>query len=62
MAAHVNEIDRIVLLGPSHKYWLEDIGTTKCDEWQTPLGNINVDKKAVNDLVAGAKAVKGIKV
>ena len=48
MAAHANDIDRVVLLGPSHKYYLEDIGTTKCDEFATPLGNIKIDKEAVN--------------
>ena len=40
MAPHVDEFDRVVLLGPSHRYYLEDIGITKCDEYQTPLGNI----------------------
>ena len=33
MAAHVNEIDRVMILGPSHKFPLTDIGITTYDEW-----------------------------
>ena len=62
MAAHVNEIDRVVILGPSHAYPLNDIGITTYDEWATPMGNIKVDKQAVHDLESGAKAVKGINI
>ena len=61
MAAHVNEIDRVVILGPSHKFYLDDIGITTYDEWETPMGNIKVDKQAVHDLEASAKA-KGVSI
>jgi len=45
------QIDRVVLLGPSHKVYLDWIGTTTCSEWQTPLGNIKVDTETVGQLV-----------
>ena len=62
MAAHVGDFDRVVLLGPSHKVYLDWIGTTACNEWQTPSGNIKVDEEAVNGLVAAAEAVEGIEI
>ena len=43
LAQKVGEINRVVLLGPSHKVYLDWIGTTACTEWATPLGNITVD-------------------
>ena len=50
MAAKVGDIDRVVLLGPSHKVYLDWIATTACQEWQTPLGNIKVDEEVINSL------------
>ena len=50
LAQKVNDIDRVVLLGPSHKVYLDWIGTTACTEWATPIGNIRVDTEAVNSL------------
>jgi MEMO1 family protein len=35
--------DRVVLMGPSHKVYLDFVAQTACDEWETPLGNIKVD-------------------
>lgn len=43
LAQNVNEYERVVLIGPSHKVFLDFIGTTACEEWETPIGNIRVD-------------------
>jgi AmmeMemoRadiSam system protein B len=43
-------IKRVFLLGPSHKAYLEFIATTKCTEWETPLGNWKIDTDTVNRL------------
>ena len=48
LAANVGQYDRVVLLGPSHKVYLDWIGTTICNEWATPLGNIKIDEATVN--------------
>jgi AmmeMemoRadiSam system protein B len=42
--------DRVVLLGPSHKVYFDFCGTSTCDEWETPLGNVQVDTKTVDNL------------
>ena len=59
LAQKVGEFERVVLLGPSHKVYLDWIGTTACKEWQTPLGNIKVDEEAVNQLVQASEASTG---
>ena len=41
------KVDRVVLMGPSHKLFLDFVATTYCSEWQTPLGNLQIDKEAV---------------
>ena len=46
-------------MGPSHKVYLDWIGTTACKQWATPLGNINVDEDAVNQLVEASAAASG---
>ena len=56
LAQQVSEFDRVVLIGPSHKVYLDWIGTTACKEWETPLGNIKVDEEAVNNLVQASDA------
>jgi AmmeMemoRadiSam system protein B len=42
--------DTIVLLGPSHKVWLESCAVSKCDLYQTPLGSITIDTQTINEL------------
>ena len=42
-----NAYDRVFILGPSHKVYLDFIGTTTCSEWETPLGNLTVDQNIV---------------
>ena len=50
LEARVTEIDRIVLLGPLHKYHLSWIATTSCNQWETPLGNITIDTDVIDYL------------
>ena len=59
LAQKVGEFDRVVLMGPSHKVYLDWIGTTACKEWATPLGNITVDEDAVGQLVEASAAASG---
>ncbi len=40
--------DRVVILGPSHHSYIEGIGLTKCSTYQTPLGDISIDKESVD--------------
>ena len=42
--------ERVFLLGPSHKVFLDFIATTQCKEWETPLGNLPVDTEIVDKL------------
>ena len=44
------KIKRVVLLGPSHKVYLDFVATTSCTEWATPLGNLSIDQDAIKDL------------
>ena len=46
-----NQFDRVFILGPSHKIPLDFIVTTECDEWETPLGNLIVDKQTIAQLM-----------
>ena len=43
--------DTIFVLGPSHKVYLDFVATTACDEWETPLGGLQVDKDKIDALV-----------
>lgn len=42
-----NQYDRVFILGPSHKVFLDFVATTECSEWETPLGNLKVDQDIV---------------
>ena len=46
-----NMYDTVFILGPSHKVFLDFVATTVCDEWETPLGALHVDKEKVETLV-----------
>jgi len=43
-------IKRVFVLGPSHKEYLTRCALSKMDEYQTPLGNIKLDKEVINAL------------
>ena len=56
MAQCAGDYNRVVLMGPSHKVYLDFIATTVCDEWETPLGNVTVDREAVEAMCKAAEA------
>lgn len=39
-------IRRVVLLGPSHRVWVDGVAVTGADQWSTPLGSVPVDRAA----------------
>ncbi len=43
LSPHRHTIRRIVLLGPSHRVFLDGIGVTSADAWDTPLGRVDID-------------------
>lgn len=48
-----DRIERVVLLGPAHRVWLEGVAASGYDAWHTPLGDVRVDRPAnvmVDDL------------
>lgn len=47
-----DRIHRVVLLGPAHRVALRGIGATSADAWQTPLGDVRIDRAAVERLLA----------
>ena len=44
-------IRRVVLLGPSHRVWVDGLAVTGADQWSTPLGSVPVDIAARRRLV-----------
>jgi MEMO1 family protein len=43
---------RVFLLGPSHHHYLSNCALTKCDTYETPLGDLKIDLDIVNELRA----------
>jgi AmmeMemoRadiSam system protein B/AmmeMemoRadiSam system protein A len=51
---HSQQIKRVVLIGPSHHYSFDGIAVTDFDYFETPLGQVTIDKAftpALSDLV-----------
>jgi hypothetical protein len=42
-----DEINRVVLLGPSHRVAFRGLAVPESDEFKTPLGNIPIDQKGI---------------
>jgi AmmeMemoRadiSam system protein B len=42
-AAH-DRIERVVLLGPAHRVWLEGVAASGYGAWRTPLGDVAIDR------------------
>lgn len=53
----LEQVQRIVLLGPSHRFPLQGIAALDADEWQTPLGIVEVDRRFNEALVTAGWAV-----
>ncbi|KAF2834281.1 UPF0103-domain-containing protein [Patellaria atrata CBS 101060] len=46
-ALDVSNAKRIFLLGPSHHHYLSGCALSKCDAYETPLGNLQIDKETI---------------
>jgi len=48
--------NRVILLGPSHKVYLPNqCALSQCDEYATPLGNIEIDTDQIDKLLDDGK-------
>ncbi|PWA02172.1 hypothetical protein BB558_001696 [Smittium angustum] len=47
---NIEPIERIFIIGPSHSVYFEDCCLSISDEWETPFGNIHVDRKTIDEL------------
>lgn len=45
-------VQRVVLIGPSHRVCLQGLAVPRCDAFATPLGPVAVDRAAVEDLLS----------
>lgn len=45
-----NRIQRVVLIGPSHRVWFKGLALPQADAFETPLGRIPVDAEARDSL------------
>ncbi|ORY33219.1 UPF0103-domain-containing protein [Rhizoclosmatium globosum] len=45
-----NAVDTVFVLGPSHKVYLDGCALTRCNEYETPLGNLEINTDVVNEL------------
>jgi len=46
-----DSIKRVVVVGPSHRTWLDGIGVSSADEWETPLGRVAIDERGRSELL-----------
>jgi len=46
LQAHRNTIKRVVIIGPSHRYYFHGLALSSADEFETPLGTVSIDKTA----------------
>ena len=49
--ASKKDIKRIVVIGPSHRVYLKGASVALYDEYETPLGNLKIDKKFSQNLI-----------
>jgi len=52
LSAFRQDITRIILLGPSHRVAFDGLAVSSADYFQTPLGNIPLDKESTNQLLS----------
>jgi AmmeMemoRadiSam system protein B len=45
-------VERVVLLGPSHKVWLDTCALSVCKYYKTPFGNIEIDSDCKEKLIS----------
>ena len=47
-----HSIKRVILLGPCHRVPLRGLATSSADYFQTPLGNISIDRDAIGQIAS----------
>ena len=52
LARHRQGIRRVVLLGPAHRAYLEGLAFPSVDAFETPLGDVPLDRQAINQALA----------
>ncbi|PPQ88657.1 hypothetical protein CVT25_010233 [Psilocybe cyanescens] len=50
-----SSIKRVFILGPSHHFYLEGCALSRCKEYETPIGNLPLDLKTIEELKATGK-------
>jgi len=45
---HRTGIERVVLLGPAHRVWLQGMALPSVDSFRTPLGDVPIDRASVS--------------
>lgn len=51
----VSKAKRVFLLGPSHHFYLTKCALSQCSEYETPLGNLKIDKDITRQLFETGK-------
>ncbi|CAK3981251.1 Hypothetical predicted protein [Lecanosticta acicola] len=46
----VSKAKKVFLLGPSHHYYLSEAALSKCTEYETPIGNLTIDRETTAEL------------
>lgn len=49
------KVSRIFMLGPSHHKWIEGVEVSSATAFETPFGNLQVDRDAIAEVVAACK-------
>ena len=47
-----NQFKRVLLLGPAHRLWLQGAAFPETDAFETPLGEITLDKELIEKMLA----------
>lgn len=45
-----SNIERVFILGPSHHLYLDGCAVSACEEYETPLGNLKIDRAVTQEL------------
>ena len=51
LAARRDEIQRVVLLGPAHRVYLNGMAVPSVDSFATPFGEVELDRKTIDHIV-----------
>ncbi|BGP19113.1 hypothetical protein JCM10213_008040 [Rhodosporidiobolus nylandii] len=51
----VEAIKRVFVLGPSHHYYLDGCALSQCDKYETPIGDLPLDRQTIAELQATGK-------